>query len=330
MVGSMFDVLGVGNAIVDVLAQAEDRFLIENGLDKGTMTLIDAERADALYRCMTSAIEVSGGSAANTLAGVASFGGLGAYIGKVRDDQLGTVFSHDILAAGVDYLSRPVGEGAPTARCLVFVTPDAQRTMQTYLGISVQLGPNDIDPEAVGAAQITYLEGYLFDKEPAKEAFIKSAELAHAAGRKVALSLSDPFCVDRHRSAFRHLVSGHVDVLFANEVEIISLVEANSFDDAVNTIRDHCEIAALTRGADGSVIVTPEKVVEIAAEPVEQVVDTTGAGDLFAAGVLYGLTQGFEHGACGRLGSIAAGEVIGHYGARPQSPLSDLVYRQIG
>ena len=329
MVGSMFDVLGVGNAIVDVLAQAEDRFLIENGLDKGTMTLIDAERADALYRCMTSAIEVSGGSAANTLAGVASFGGLGAYIGKVRDDQLGAVFIHDIRAAGVDYLSQPVGEGPPTARCLIFVTPDAQRTMQTYLGISVQLGPNDIDPEAVGAAQITYLEGYLFDKEPAKQAFIKSAELAHAAGRKVALSLSDPFCVDRHRSAFRHLVSGHVDILFANEVEIISLVEANSFDDAVNAIRDHCEFAALTRGADGSVIVTAEKVIEITAEPVERVVDTTGAGDLFAAGVLYGLTQGFEHGTCGRLGSIAAGEVIGHYGARPQSPLSDLVHRQI-
>jgi len=330
MIESMLDVLGVGNAIVDVLAPAEDRLLIENGLDKGTMTLIDAERADRLYRCMTSAIEVSGGSAANTLAGVASFGGLGAYIGKVRNDHLGTVFSHDIRAAGVDYLLQPVGEGAPTARCLIFVTPDAQRTMQTYLGISVQLGPNDIDPEAVGAAQITYLEGYLFDKEPAKKAFIRAAELAHAAGRKVALSLSDPFCVDRHRSAFRHLVSGHVDVLFANEVEIISLVEANSFDDAVNTIRDYCEIAALTRGADGSVIVTAEKVVEIAAEPVEQVVDTTGAGDLFAAGVLYGLTQGFEHGACGRLGSIAAGEVIGHYGARPQSPLSDLVYRQIG
>ena len=330
MVESVLDVVGVGNAIVDVLAQAEDRLLIEHGLDKGTMTLIDAERADTLYRCMASAIEVSGGSAANTLAGVASFGGLGAYIGKVRDDQLGAVFSHDIRAAGVDYLSRPVGEGAPTARCLIFVTPDAQRTMQTYLGISVQLGPDDIDPEAVGAAQITYLEGYLFDQEPAKEAFIRAAKLAHAAGRKVALSLSDPFCVDRHRSSFRHLVSGHVDILFANEVEIISLVEANSFDDAVNAIRDHCEIAALTRGADGSVIVTSEKIIDIAAEPVEHVVDTTGAGDLFAAGVLYGLTQGFEHGTCGRLGSIAASEVIGHYGARPQSPLSDLVYPQIG
>ncbi len=321
------DVVGVGNAIVDVLAQAEDGLLDELGLDKGAMTLIDAERADALYGRMASAIEVSGGSAANTLAGIASFGGRGAYIGKVRDDQLGAVFSHDIRAAGVDYRSRPVGEGAPTARCLIFVTPDAQRTMQTYLGVSVELGPDDIDPEAIGAAQITYLEGYLFDKEPAKEAFVKAAELAHAAGRKVALSLSDPFCVDRHRGAFRHLVSGHVDVLFANEVEIVSLFEAGSFDDAVGAIRGHCEIAALTRGADGSVIVTADEVVDIAAEPVERVVDTTGAGDLFAAGVLYGLTQGFELATCGRLGSIAAGEVIGHYGARPQSPLSDLVER---
>jgi sugar/nucleoside kinase (ribokinase family) len=324
----MLDVVGVGNAIVDVLAQADDGLLDELGLDKGAMTLIDAERADVLYDRMASAIEVSGGSAANTLTGIASFGGRGAYIGKVRDDQLGAVFSHDIRAAGIDYRSRPVDEGAPTARCLIFVTPDAQRTMQTYLGVSVELGPDDIDPEAIGAAQITYLEGYLFDKEPAKEAFVKAAELAHAAGRKVALSLSDPFCVDRHRGAFRHLVSGHVDVLFANEVEIVSLFEAGSFDDAVGAIRGHCEIAALTRGAEGSLIVTAGEVVEIAAEPVERVVDTTGAGDLFAAGVLYGLTQGFELGTCGHLGSVAAGEVIGHYGARPQSPLSDLAKRQ--
>ncbi len=318
------DVVGVGNAIVDVLAQAEDGLLEELGLDKGAMTLIDAERADVLYGHMGSAIEVSGGSAANTLAGVASFGGRGAYIGKVRDDQLGTVFSHDIRAAGVDYRSRPVADGAPTARCLIFVTPDAQRTMQTYLGISVELGPDDIDAQAIGDAGITYLEGYLFDKEPAKEAFVKAAELAHAAGRKVALSLSDPFCVDRHRGSFRHLVSGYVDVLFANEAEIISLFEVGSFDDAVSEIRGHCEVAALTRGADGSLIVTADEFVEIDAVPVEHVVDTTGAGDLFAAGVLFGLTQGYELETCGRLGSIAAGEVISHYGARPQAPLSNL------
>ncbi len=318
------DVVGVGNAIVDVLAQAEDGLLEELGLDKGAMTLIDADRADVLYGHMGSAIEVSGGSAANTLAGVASFGGRGAYIGKVRDDQLGTVFSHDIRAAGVDYRSRPVADGAPTARCLIFVTPDAQRTMQNYLGISVELGPDDIDAQAIGDAGITYLEGYLFDKEPAKEAFVKAAELAHAAGRKVALSLSDPFCVDRHRGSFRHLVSGHVDVLFANEAEIISLFEVGSFDDAVSEIRGHCEVAALTRGADGSLIVTADEFVEIDAVPVEHVVDTTGAGDLFAAGVLFGLTQGYELETCGRLGSIAAGEVISHYGARPQAPLSNL------
>ncbi len=324
------DVVGVGNAIVDVLAEADDGLLDELGLEKGAMTLIDAARGDALYARMGSAIEVSGGSAANTLAGIASLGGRGAYIGKVRDDQLGAVFSHDIRAAGVDFRSCPAAEGAPTARCLIFVTPDAQRTMQTYLGVSVELGPDDIDAQAIGAARITYLEGYLFDKEPAKEAFVKAAELAHAAGRKVALSLSDPFCVERHRGSFRHLVSGHVDILFANEAEIVSLFEAGSFDDAMSEIRGHCEIAALTRGADGSVIVTADEIVEIAAEPVARVVDTTGAGDLFAAGMLYGLTQGFELETCGRLGSIAAGEVIGHYGARPQSPLSALVEDRLG
>ncbi len=330
MAPSALDVVGVGNAIVDVLAQAEDGLLDELGLEKGAMTLIDSERADALYARMPSALEVSGGSAANTLAGIASLGGAGAYIGKVRDDQLGAVFSHDIRAAGVDYRSRPVAAGAPTARCLIFVTPDAQRTMQTYLGISVELGPDDIDPEAIGEAQITYLEGYLFDKEPAKEAFVKAAELAHAAGRKVALSLSDPFCVDRHRGAFRHLVAGHVDILFANADEIVSLFEAASFDDAVAEIRGHCEVAALTRGAEGAVIVGAGEIVEIAAEPVERVVDTTGAGDLFAAGVLFGLTRGYELEACGRLGAIAAAEIIAHYGARPQSPLSELAEQRLG
>ena len=330
MAPSALDVVGVGNAIVDVLAQAEDGLLDELGLEKGAMTLIDSERADALYARMPSALEVSGGSAANTLAGIASLGGAGAYIGKVRDDQLGAVFSHDIRAAGVDYRSRPVAAGAPTARCLIFVTPDAQRTMQTYLGISVELGPDDIDPEAIGEARITYLEGSLFDKEPAKEAFVKAAELAHAAGRKVALSLSDPFCVDRHRGAFRHLVAGHVDILFANTDEIVSLFEAASFDDAVTEIRGHCEVAALTRGAEGAVIVGAGEIVEIAAEPVERVVDTTGAGDLFAAGVLFGLTRGYELEACGRLGAIAAAEIIAHYGARPQSPLSELAEQRLG
>lgn len=325
MTDTSLDVVGVGNAIVDVLAQADDAQLEQLGLAKGAMTLIEADRADELYGQMASGVEVSGGSAANTLAGIASLGGKGAYIGKVRDDQLGEVFNHDIRAAGVDYRSRPVTSGSSTARCLIFVTPDAQRTMQTFLGVSVDLGPDDIDPEAIGQAAITYLEGYLFDKEEAKEAFVKAAEIAHAAGRKVALSLSDPFCVDRHRAAFLHLVEGHIDILFANEAEITSLYEVEDFDAAVAKVRGHCEIAALTRGADGSVIVTADEFIEIAAEPVEKVVDTTGAGDLFAAGVLFGITQGYELAVCGKIGSIASAEIISHYGARPDSPLAPMV-----
>jgi sugar/nucleoside kinase (ribokinase family) len=325
MTDPSLDVVGVGNAIVDVLTQADDALLDRLGLAKGAMTLIDAARADELYRQMGAGIEVSGGSAANTLAGIASLGGRGAYIGKVRDDQLGTVFDHDIRAAGVDYRSRPVTSGPSTARCLIFVTPDAQRTMQTFLGVSVELGPDDIDPEAIGQAAITYLEGYLFDKEPAKEAFVKAAEIAHAAGRKVALSLSDPFCVDRHRAAFLHLAEGHIDILFANEAEITSLYQVENFDHAVAKVRGHCETAVLTRGADGSVIVTADEFISVAAEPVAQVVDTTGAGDLFAAGVLHGITQGYELAQCGRIGGIAAAEIISHYGARPETPLAPLI-----
>jgi sugar/nucleoside kinase (ribokinase family) len=325
MTDASLDVVGVGNAIVDVLTQADDAQLEQLGLAKGAMTLIDSDRAEELYGKMGAGIEVSGGSAANTLAGIASLGGTCAYIGKVRDDQLGEVFNHDIRAAGVDYRSRAVTSGPQTARCLIFVTPDAQRTMQTFLGVSVDLGPDDIDPEAIGQAAITYLEGYLFDKEDAKEAFVKAAEIAHAAGRKVALSLSDPFCVDRHRAAFLHLVEGHIDILFANEAEITSLYEVEDFDAAVAKVRGHCEIAALTRGADGSVIVTADEFIEIAAEPVDKVVDTTGAGDLFAAGVLFGITHGYELAVCGKIGSIASAEIISHYGARPETPLAPLI-----
>jgi len=330
MANAPFDVVGVGNAIVDVIAQSNENDLARLDLNKGTMTLIDDAQAEWLYSEMGSGIETSGGSAANTLAGIASLGGTGAYIGKVRDDQLGGVFSHDIKAAGVDYRSRAATEGPSTARCLIFVTPDADRTMQTYLGVSVMLGPDDIDPEAIGDAQITYLEGYLFDRDEAKEAFVKAAELAHAAGRKVALSLSDPFCVDRHRASFKHLVEGHVDILFANSDEITSLYETDSFDEAVGQLVGKIELAAVTRGAEGSVIVTADQVVEIAAEPVQNVVDTTGAGDLYAAGVLYGLTQGFELEVAGRLGSICAAEVISHYGARPETSLSALVKEKMG
>ena len=325
MANATYDVIGVGNAIVDVLSPTEDDFLHEHGLDKGMMTLIDTDRAREIYKSMGPAVEVSGGSAANTLAGLASLGGKGAYIGKVRNDQLGGVFTHDIQAAGVDFRSWPATEGPPTARCLIFVTPDAQRTMQTYLGVSVELSSEDIDPEAIGSAQITYLEGYLFDKEAAKEAFVKAAELAHAAGRKVALRLSDPFCVGRHRAAFQHLVAGHIDILFANEAEITSLFEVDDFTAAAELVRGQCDIAALTRSEKGSVIVTADEMVEAPAEPVDRVVDTTGAGDLYAAGVLFGLTRGYELAACGRIGSIAAAEIISHYGARPETRLAELI-----
>ena len=330
MADAQLDVVGVGNAIVDVIAQADDALIERLNLSKGTMTLIDAADADRLYSEMGPAIETSGGSAANTLAGIASLGGVGAYIGKVRDDQLGGVFSHDIKAAGVDYRSRAANEGESTARCLIFVTPDADRTMQTFLGVSVMLGPEDIDPEAIGDAQITYLEGYLFDQDPAKEAFVKAAELAHAASRKVALSLSDPFCVDRHRASFLDLVDGHVDILFANHDEITSLFETSSLDDAVSQLVGKVDLAAITRGPEGSIIVTADQVIEIAAEPVTDVVDTTGAGDLYAAGVLFGLSQGHELKIAGRIGSICAAEVISHYGARPAVSLSDLVNEKLG
>ncbi|MAI49284.1 MAG: adenosine kinase [Rhodospirillaceae bacterium] len=330
MADAQLDVVGVGNAIVDVIAKADEALIERLNLSKGTMTLIDAEDADRLYSEMGSGIETSGGSAANTLAGIASLGGAGAYIGKVRADQLGGVFSHDMKTAGVDYRSRPADEGESTARCLIFVTSDADRTMQTFLGASIMLGPDDIDPEAIGAAQITYLEGYLFDRDAAKAAFVKAAELAHAANRKVALSLSDPFCVDRHRASFRNLVEGHVDILFANRDEITSLFETDSFDDAVGQLAGKVNIAAVTRGSEGSVIVTADRAIEIAAEPVRDVVDTTGAGDLYAAGVLFGLTRGYELEISGRIGSICAAEVISHYGARPDVSLSALVNEKLG
>ena len=325
---AMFDVCGVGNAIVDVLAQSDDSFLARHRLNKGTMTLIDEKRAHELYGAMPPGIEVSGGSAANTMVGVASLGGRAAYIGKVRGDQLGEVFNHDLRAAGVEYRTRPSAAGASTARCLIFVTADAQRTMQTFLGVSSELSPDDIDPEAVGAAEITYLEGYLFDPPKAKEAFVKAAEIAHAAGRKVALTLSDPFCVGRHRADFLNLVQGHIDILFANEAEITALYETKDFDAAAKQVRGHCDIAALTRSEKGAVIVTKTKVDAIPAEPVAKVVDTTGAGDLFAAGFLYGITHGKDLPGAARIGAICASEIISHYGARPETALKDLVRRK--
>lgn len=319
------DVVGIGNAIVDVISHAEEAFLVENGLEKGAMTLIDAERAETLYGRMGPGIEMSGGSAGNTMAGIASLGGRGAYIGKVHDDQLGRVFRHDIRAVGVRFDTPPLTEGAPTARCLILVTPDAQRTMNTYLGACVELGPDDIDPALVASAQVTYMEGYLWDPPRAKQAFLKAAEVAHAAGRKVSLTLSDSFCVDRHRESFADLVENHVDILFANEHEIVSLYRAGSFEEAMAAVRGRCEVTVLTRSEKGAVVVTRDGAEAVPAAPVSRLVDTTGAGDLFAAGFLYGFTRARPAAECARIGAVAAAEVIGHVGARPEVPLSGLL-----
>jgi sugar/nucleoside kinase (ribokinase family) len=325
MSAATIDVVGIGNAIVDIIAHADEFFLVVEALTKGTMTLIDASRADALYGRMGAGIESSGGSAGNTMAGIASLGGSGAYIGKVRDDLLGHVFRHDITAIGVKFHTPPLREGPSTARCLILVTPDGQRTMGTYLGACVDLGPEDIDPATVAAARITYLEGYLFDPPRAKEAFRKAARIAHQAGRQVALTLSDPFCVERHRAEFRDLVAGEIDILFANELEICSLYETDNFASAAAAARGDVSIAALTRSAQGSVIFAGGEAHKITAAPVARVVDTTGAGDLYAAGVLFGLTRGLPLPTCGAIGSLCAAEIISHVGARPEAALDQLV-----
>ncbi len=325
MSDSLFDVVGIGNAIVDVICQATHSDIKRLGLNKGSMTLIETEDATRLHSEMTAPIEMSGGSAANTLAGLASLGGKGAFIGKVRNDRFGDVFRHDMASIGIDHRLWPASEGPPTGRCLIFVTPDSDRTMQTLLGASSALGPEDIDPEALGSARITYLEGYLFDLSPAKQAFFKAAELAHAADRKVALSLSDPFCVERHREEFRNLIEAHVDILFGNRDELMFLYPSESFEDAVETIAQKTEIAAITCGPEGSVIVRGADRFDIDAHEVDRVVDTTGAGDLYAAGVLFGLTRGYNPERCGKIGSICAAEVISHFGARPAASLADLV-----
>jgi sugar/nucleoside kinase (ribokinase family) len=318
------DVVCVGNAIVDVLAQTDDATIGRLGMAKGGMSLIDAVQAEALYREMAPGVETSGGSAGNTAAGLASFGSRVAYIGKVADDQLGSIFRHDIRAIGAEFDTPPASDGPPTARCLIFITPDAERTMNTFLGACVNLGPDDIDGALLARAQVTYLEGYLWDRDEAKAAFLKAAKLAHGAGRRVSLTLSDAFCVDRHRDSFRELINGHVDILFANEAEILSLYQVDSFDEALQKVRQDCAIAALTRSEKGSVIVDGDAVHIVDAVPVAKVVDTTGAGDQFAAGFLHGLTHGQSMVECGRLGSIAAAEVIAHVGPRPQVSLKDL------
>lgn len=325
-----FDVVGLGNAIVDVIAPADEAFIARHGLRKGGMTLADTGASEALYAAMGPATEMSGGSAANTMAGIASLGGRPAFFGRVRDDRLGGVFARDIRAAGVGYETPPARDGDATGRCLILVTPDAERTMQTCLGASAQFGPEDIDGETVRNSGIVYLEGYLFDPAPARAAFYKAAEAAHAAGRKVALSLSDSFCVDRHRAEFRELVDGHIDILFANEDEIVSLYETGDFAGALDAVRGRCGIAALTRSEKGSVVVSGSEAVDVGAEPAGRVVDTTGAGDLYAAGFLHGVSHARSLAECGRLGSICAAEVVGHFGARPAVPLDDLVAERTG
>ncbi|HUN46736.1 MAG TPA: adenosine kinase [Stellaceae bacterium] len=324
MANATLDVVGIGNAVLDVIAHADEAFLRKHRLVKGTMRLVDAKEADVLYGEMGPGVEISGGSVANTMAGVASLGGRAGFIGKVRDDGPGQVFRHDITAAGVTYRMPAATSGPATARCLILVTPDAQRTMNTFLGACVELGPEDLDRELIEGASVTYLEGYLFDPPRAKAALRQAAEMAHAAGRKVSLSLSDPFCVERHRADFRDLVKHHVDILFANEIEICSLYETKDFDGAAKAVRGDCEIAVLTRSAAGSLVVTPGEHVAIAPQMASRVVDTTGAGDLYASGFLYGLTRGRPLADCGRLGSLAAAEIITHVGARPEASLKDL------
>ena len=325
----MIDVVGIGNAIVDVLAPTEDAVLQRLGIAKGAMTLVDAIRAAEIYDAMGSAIEISGGSAANTIAGIASLGGKAAYIGKVGNDQLGGIFRHDIRAAGVHFETPSVATNTPTARSMIFVTPDAERTMNTYLGACVELTPDDVDADVIQHSKVTYLEGYLWDPPLAKQAFLKAANLAHQAGRQIALTLSDSFCVIRYLKEFQDLVRDHVDILFANEGEIKALWETENYEEAVAITRQSCELAALTRSEKGSLIATPETVVEVPAWPVPKIVDLTGAGDLFAAGFLYGYTQGRNHADCGRIGALAAGEVISHYGARPETPLSELLLQSV-
>ncbi len=321
---SRLDVVGIGNALVDVLSHEDDGFIAAHGLEKGAMALIDTARAELLYDGMGPGAEISGGSVANSMVGIASFGGSSAFIGRVSDDQLGAVFGHDIRAAGVEFTSQPASGGAPTGRCLIVVTPDAQRTLNTFLGASELLGPTELDDQLIARAQVLFLEGYLWDQPAAKDAFRRAARTAHDAGNRVALTLSDSFCVDRHRAEFLDLIEAEVDVLFANEAEITSLFEVDSFDDALQHIAMRCEIAALTRSEKGAVIVTRDEVHIIDAHPAPHVIDTTGAGDLFAAGFLFGLTHGFELGTAGRLGALAAAEVISHLGARPQTSLADL------
>ncbi|MGB8278189.1 MAG: adenosine kinase [Methylovirgula sp.] len=325
MPATRFDILGLGNAIVDVIAPSDDDFLIAHGLHKGAMQLIDEATAEKLYAAMGQTTIVSGGSAANTIIGAAQLGCSTAFIGKVKADPLGDIFAHDIRSARVAFTSTPAKDGAASARCLVSVTPDGQRTMNTFLGACQTLGPDDVDPALVEEAQIIYLEGYLWDPPQAKEAFLKASKIARAAGRRVALSLSDAFCVDRYRDEFLGLVrDGRIDILFANERELHALYQTADFDTALALLRNEDIISIVTRSEKGSLVVTREETHAVNAFPVEKVIDTTGAGDLFAAGFLTGLVKDMDLPDCARLGALAAAEIIQHYGARPHRDLKAL------
>jgi sugar/nucleoside kinase (ribokinase family) len=325
MASARYDVLGIGNAIVDVIARTEENFLLAQGMRKGGMALIDEARARAIYDAMGPAVEISGGSAANTIVGLASLGSRAVFVGKVKADELGATFSHDIRSAGVSFTTRPATDGPSTGRCYVLVTPDGERTMNTYLGAAQDLHPADIDADAIAASAITYLEGYLWDPKNAKEAFLKAAKVAHEAGRKVALTMSDAFCVDRWRDEFLQLMRTHtVDLIFANEAELHSLYQTSDFNAAVKALRADIDVAVVTRSEKGCLVVGPDGAEAVPAFPVERVVDTTGAGDLFAAGFLSGLARGADDRTCGRLGALAAAEVIQHIGARPETSLKEL------
>jgi sugar/nucleoside kinase (ribokinase family) len=317
-------VTGIGHALVDIIAPCEEELLTQFSLTKGTMRLTSPEEAAALYGKMGPAVETSGGSAANTCAGIASFGGRAGFMGKVGRDQFADVFAHDIRSIGVAFKPGDGPSGTPTGRCLILVTPDGERTMNTNLGAAAEFSEGDVDRAAIEASQILYLEGYLFDPVDARASFHTAADLAKASGAKVAFTLSDPFCVDRHREGFLAFIRDRVDIVFANERELLSLFPGASFDAACMAIREKCALAAITRSEKGSVILEGEQNITVPAFPVDKLVDATGAGDLYAAGFLFGLTSGCDLENCGRLGSLAASEVISHVGPRPLRPLAGL------